>query len=257
MKTKVITYTLFFIMIATMCAQPAFAEDRVEPVFTLDSDMADVAAELLLDGDAYVDSCGSDEASRQKVLRLTQSYVDSVMSLSQTPSVKGFVSHNGQASEQIKLVLVYADDGYTDEETADLSSKAGDTVEAINNFLVSHLSYDDSGDVMTPSSTSATAKGALSTGKAICMGYANAFAVLAERAGIKSVKVRGYTNGEYHVLNVVEGNFAVDVTWNDARNNRYLMIPFDDYCETTGFEPEISVNTAFELKYGFSESSPT
>lgn len=252
---KAITRAVLFAVIAAMCVQYASAADRAEPIFTMDSDMADVAAELLLDGDAYVDSYGSSEADWQKVVRLTQSYVDSVMSVSQTPTVKGFVSHSGQANEQIKLVLAYADDGYTDEEIADLLSKSGNTVEEINNFLVSQLSYDDSGDVMALGSTSATAKGALSTGKAICMGYANAFSVLAERAGIKFVKVRGYINGVYHVLNVIDGNLAVDVTWNDARNNSYLMIPFDDYCNTTGFEPEISVSMAFELKYGLSESS--
>lgn len=237
------------VMSIVMCAALAFAVEKSEPVFTIDSDMADVAAEILSDGDAYVNSYGTSKADKQGVLHLVQSYVDSVTSESQTPTVKGSVIHVGRSDEQIKLVLVRSDEAYTDEEMADLSAKAGNTVESINNFLVSQLSYDDSGNEISLSSPSATAKGALSTGKAICMGYANAFSVLAEHAGIRFVKVRGYIDGEYHVLNVIEGGFAVDVTCNDDNNNRYLMISLNDYCDMTGFKPEISFDTAFMLKY--------
>lgn len=232
------------VMSIVMCAALAYAVERSEPVFTVSSDMADVAAEVLLDGDAYVNSFGASKAEKQRVLHMVQSYVDSVTSESQTPTVKGSVIHSGRSNEQVKLVLVRSDEAYTDDEIADLSAEAGSTVESINNFLVSKLSYDES-----CSEVSMTAKGALSTGKAVCAGYANAFSVLAERAGIKFVKVRGYIDDAYHVINVIEGGFAVDVTANADQNNRCLMISLEDYCDLFGFAPEINVSTAFELKY--------
>lgn len=247
---KKIVFRLILVVVSIMiCATLAFAMDKSEPIFTMSSDMMDVAVELLSDGDAYINAYGSSKDEKQGALRLVQSYIDSVSSSSQTPIIKGSVIRSGQSDEQIKMILVRSDEAYTDSEMAELLSKAGNTVESINNFLVSQLSYDDSGDEISMSSASATAKGALSTGKAVCMGYANAFSVLAEQAGIRFVKVRGYIDGAYHVINVVEGGFAVDVTANDNNNNRFLMVPLADYCDAVGFRPEVSFDTVFGMKY--------
>lgn len=246
MKKAVILFVLLVMGFIT----PALAAERTEPTFTLNSNMAEVAAELLHDGDAYINSCGSSLEDKRSAFQLTQSYIDSVTSTSQTPEVKCHIYSSGQANEYMKLELFYAEADFTDEELADLSVKAGNTAQSINKFLTARLAYDYSNEPLTMASAPATAKGALTTGKAICMGYANAFSVLAEQAGIKFVKVRGWVKGEYHVMNVVEGNLAVDVTWNDNSNNRLLLIPFENYCKAIGFVPEIDIQTAFDLKYG-------
>lgn len=243
-KTIILSTALMIGFIA-----PALAAEQTEPTFTMNSNMAEVAAELLYDGDAYINSCGSSFEDKRSAFQLAQSYIDSVTSTSQTPEVKCHIYSSGQANEYMKLELVYAESDFTAEELADLSAKAGNTAQSINKFLTAQLTYDYSNEPLTMASTSATAKGALTTGKAICMGYTNAFSVLAEQAGFRFVKVRGYVKGEYHVMNVVEGNLAVDVTWNDNSNNRLLLTPFDQYCRAIGFVPEIDVQTAFDLKY--------
>ena len=85
------------------------------------------------------------------------------------------------------------------------------------------------------------------------MGYANLFTLLAEQAGFQSVKVRGYVDGVYHVMNVVlasDGTYmAADVTFNDSSNNSWSLINFSTYCEKINFVPAIDVETAFALKY--------
>ena len=64
------------------------------------------------------------------------------------------------------------------------------------------------------------------------------------------MKVRGYNGGVFHVMNVVDGGFAVDVTYSDGSGENYIMVPFAEYCERSGFEPVIDFDTAFEMKYG-------
>lgn len=247
---KKIVSAILSIVIVMACATPAFASERAEPIFNMGSNMADVAAELLYDGDAYINAYGSSREGKSSAYQLVQSYIDSVSYASQTPEVRCYIYNSGQPNEHLKMELIYAEEGFTAEELADLSAKAGNTAQSINKFLTSKLSYDYSGEVTSMSDSSATAKGALSTGKAICMGYANAFSVLAEQAGIRFVKVRGWVRGEYHVMNITEDWRAVDVTWNDNSNNRYLLVPFETYCKSIGFVPEIDINAAFELKYG-------
>lgn len=84
-----------------------------------------------------------------------------------------------------------------------------------------------------------------------CMGYSNAFCVLAENAGIRSVKVRGHVeNGTYHMMNMVEVDgelFFLDVTVNDSCG-RYTLFTMEEYVKATGFSPVID-DEAFALKY--------
>lgn len=231
---------------------PAFAAERAEPAFTVGSDPAKIAAEMLYDGNAFVSSYGTSKADKNQVLNLVQSYVDAASAASTTPTVKGSVLNSGKPNEQMKLVLVSGENEFTEAELQTLTSKAGKTSESIGNYLCKSLSYDKSAASKKLSMTSAqvTAKGSLSGGKAVCQGYANSFAVLAEQAGIRSVKVRGYNEGVFHVMNVVDGGFAVDVTYTDSSGENYIMVPFEDYCKETGFRPVVDFKTAFELKYG-------
>lgn len=72
-----------------------------------------------------------------------------------------------------------------------------------------------------------TAYGALVEKKAVCDGYARAFAILCKKAGIPCLIARGYSNNpetgkqEGHAWNVVKLDgeyYHVDVTWDDAGN---------------------------------------
>lgn len=231
---------------------PASAAVRVEPHFTMSSDPAKIAAEVLSDGNAFVFAYGTSKADKNRILNDVQSYVDAVSVSSMTPKVKGSVVNSGKSNEQIKMVLVYGEDEFTERELRGLVSKAGRTAQSISAYLCGELSYDRAAanKKLSADSSQVTAKGSLSSGKAVCQGYANSFAILAERAGIRSVKVRGYNDGVFHVMNVVEGGFAVDVTYSDSFGENYIMVPFEKYCEQSGFEPVVDFELAFELKYG-------
>lgn len=255
MKKCVCTVLCGAVLSLVVSITPAFAAKRVEPHFTMSSDPARVAAEVLYDGNAFVFAAGTSTSAKNKVVNDVQSYVDALSVSSMTPKVKGSVVNSGKSNEEIKLVLVYGEDEFTEAELQALASKAGKTAESISTYLCGVLSYDHAAAnrKLSADSPQVTAKGSLSGGKAVCQGYANSFAILAEQSGIRSVKVRGYNNGVFHVMNVVEGGFAVDVTYSDGSDESYIMIPFVEYCEQTGFEPVVDFDTAFELKYGQSK----
>jgi len=104
---------------------------------------------------------------------------------------------------------------------------------AMNNYLCAILTYDNS-------YSSYTTVSALTSGRAICQGYANAYWRLMNAAGIPTDYVRGYANGGRHGWNrcLIDGvYYYVDVTWNDSLgNNNYLLISYDqisrDHTET-------------------------
>lgn len=241
-----------FLSLMVSAVTSASAAVRVEPHFTMSSDPAKIAAEVLSDGNAFVFAYGTSKAEKNQVVNDVQSYVDAVSVSSMTPKVKGSVVNSGKSNEEIKLVLVYGEDEFTADELSSLVSKAGKRPHSIANYLCKALSYDSAaaGKRLDANSPQVTAKGSLSGGKAVCQGYANSFTILAEQAGIRSVKVRGYNDGVFHVMNVVEGGFAVDVTYSDSSGENYIMVPFAEYCERSGFEPVVDFDTAFEMKYG-------
>ena len=250
MRKKTVLCGVF--MVLMICTTRAFAAERVEPVFCANANMAEVAAELLSDGDAYVSGVGLSGGDKQQVLSVVQAYVDAVSATSATPTVKGAVVHSGTPDERIKLVVLPVSDEFAEAELEVLSAHAGSTTTSISNYLCQRLSYDKEAAAgkLTLSSPQATARGSIMNGKAVCMGYANAFAVLAERSGIKSVKIRGYNANGYHVINVVEGGFVCDVTYADSSGvSNYIMISLEDYCEKTGFRPMVDFAVAFGLKY--------
>lgn len=74
-----------------------------------------------------------------------------------------------------------------------------------------------------------TPAGPLIDKTAVCGGYAMAFKALADEAGLESVYVTGFVNGQLHAWNKVkvDGKWRiVDSTWNDtpARDKAYLLI---------------------------------
>lgn len=234
--------------ILTICTVMAISSTA----FAAEDTSADLVKELLLNGKAETTVASVEEASaiRSKV----QAYIDAVSVKSETPKVAASMLTQ---SNTLKLSLVSVTEEFSEEELKNLCVSAGTTVESIDAFIKGKLSYDKEAAAnsksLSLSSNQLTAKGALSTGKAVCQGYANLFTLLAEQAGIQSVKVRGYIDGVYHVMNVVrtaDGTYmAADITSNDASDNSWSLISFNAYCEKIHFVPAIAVETAFALKY--------
>lgn len=242
--TKIICVALVLCTIFALSTTALAAEASVA---------SDLAKELLNGGHAEITVSSVDEA--KSIRKEVQAYVDAVSTTSETRKVKATISQNSQLNMTLEDPQT---EDFSEDEIVALCAEAGTTVESIDEFIKGKLSYDHeaakNSASLTQSSTQLTAKGALSTGKAVCQGYANLFAVIAERAGIQSVKVRGYAGSEYHVMNVVrnaDGSFmAVDVTSNDSSSRSWSLISFDNYCAKAKFVPTIDVETAFALKYG-------
>ena len=210
------------------------------------------AAQMLMATDeVFIGTFGTDMESKRAMMMDVQAYIDAVSFTSETPTVKATVIDKDKVNEKMRLSLSTMDEGFIASELEALSSRAGDTEGSINDFLCATLSYpDEDFQDISLSSVQATAKGSLKSGKAVCMGYANSFTVLAEGAGIRSVKVRGYIKDTLHVVNVVDGGLVIDVTWNDKSDNEFFLIPISEYCDKTGFVPVVDYQTAFEMKYG-------
>jgi len=89
-----------------------------------------------------------------------------------------------------------------------------DVVVAVHDYLVLNTAYDMPAFKSGQSTPSHQASGALLTGKAVCSGYASAFLLLMETAGIPCK----YVYNDDHAWNLVQVDnewYHVDVTWDD------------------------------------------
>ena len=95
-----------------------------------------------------------------------------------------------------------------------------DKVKAINDYMIKNIRYDmDNYKNNTIPEISYTALGALEKKVAVCSGYAKAFKILANCAGLEVTYVTGDTPNGYHAWNQVKVDgkwYNIDVTWNDA-----------------------------------------
>ena len=85
-------------------------------------------------------------------------------------------------------------------------------VKAIHDYVALNIKYDNK----TANSISHTAEGALFNGLAVCDGYAAAFKMLLNAAGIESLVIYGDTQEGAHAWNQVKIEdewYNVDVTW--------------------------------------------
>lgn len=86
---------------------------------------------------------------------------------------------------------------------------------AIHDALANHVSYYEYENVETIPSIKHTAYGALVEGEAVCDGYAKAYKLLLEKAGLDSIIISGTTENTPHAWNIVKLNgeyYHVDVT---------------------------------------------
>lgn len=96
---------------------------------------------------------------------------------------------------------------------------------AIHDFVASRCTYDDEALAHAEDWKgwwqTFTAYGALVEGKAVCEGYARAVQLLLSYAGMQSALVRGVSDNQRHMWNLVqvEGDwYHLDATWNDSRD---------------------------------------
>lgn len=97
-------------------------------------------------------------------------------------------------------------------------------IRALHDYLIRQVTYDsesyESGDIPY---VAHTAYGALVEGRAVCDGYASAYNLLLNEAGIESDLVYGQADGENHAWNLVafpDGDYYVDVTWDDGDDGK-------------------------------------
>ena len=88
-------------------------------------------------------------------------------------------------------------------------------LKAIHDYLVRYCVYEDDDSI---DDDAYTAYGCLIKKSAVCQGYAAAFNLLAQKAGIPSIAVCGYAGGISHAWNYVKngsGYYYIDTTWDD------------------------------------------
>lgn len=129
-----------------------------------------------------------------------------------------------QLDNKVDDILSFIDDDMTDFE-----------VELyLHDYLVENCKYLT--DVNNKGYTASTAYGALCEGTAICDGYAHAFKLLMNRAGLYCCVVDGYIDDMPHMWNMVkiDGDFYhVDVTWDDSDNLDNLDMDYHLYLNVT------------------------
>jgi hypothetical protein len=126
------------------------------------------------------------------------------------------------------------------------SMSATEKVTALNDWVTAHVTYNDAALAASNASIGGFGypkgyesawdpDGALLDGSAVCGGYAAAFDLLANDAGIRTIVVTGdVVAGGRHAWNKVDiaGDWKdVDTTWNDDESapNQYLLINDDQF----------------------------
>lgn len=95
-----------------------------------------------------------------------------------------------------------------------------DVVKTLHDYLVTHCDYDYRVDIGNMPFISHQAEGALLNGTVVCSGYAKAYEILLDAAGIPCETITGYAGG-YHAWNLVQVDgewYHVDATWDDPTN---------------------------------------
>lgn len=92
------------------------------------------------------------------------------------------------------------------------------SIKKIHDYLLNNITYDDD-YTKTLNESSTTAYGAITTKKAICGGYTDAFSIAMDILNIPNFKV----SSEEHIWNVIYFNnswYHIDVTWDDDEINK-------------------------------------
>ncbi|MBO1306310.1 hypothetical protein JZO70_09070 [Enterococcus sp. 669A] len=116
-----------------------------------------------------------------------------------------------ELNQQIKDILSLINESPTEAYNREL---------AIHDYLISNVNYEDCN---TSNHMKYSAVGALLNGKAVCAGFAMAFKLLCDAAGLSCIILRGKAknsaSAENHLWNIVKLNgkcYHIDVTWDSS-----------------------------------------
>ena len=128
---------------------------------------------------------------------------------------------------------------------------------ALHDALLEHVEYDyNVSNNNLSHHYGHTAYGALVKGACVCDGYAKAFKLLLQKAGIEAYVVAGLGNGGGHAWNVVNIDadlYEVDATWNDTekyQEHPYYYFLTHDYfnCTTDDFNSHYRAIPGFQAR---------
>lgn len=183
-------------------------------------ELAQALADISGDNPYQVESIAGTMDLSGKALRLTINYI-------------GGTAANGGAS---RAAMEAADAILAQTVTAGMSDY--DIAKALHDYLVLNCVYDyDNYLRHTVPAESYTADGALLEGTAVCAGYARAYQLLMQQAGIPCEYVSGYAGGG-HAWNVVEIDGAwyhVDTTWDDPVPDRAGYVRYDYFLKSDDY----------------------
>ena len=183
-------------------------------------ELAQALADISGDNPYQVESIAGTMDLSGKALRLTINYI-------------GGTAANGGAS---RAAMEAADAILAQTVTAGMSDY--DIAKALHDYLVLNCVYDyDNYLRHTVPAESYTADGALLEGTAVCAGYARAYQLLMQEAGIPCEYVSGYAGGG-HAWNVVEIDGAwyhVDTTWDDPVPDRAGYVRYDYFLKSDDY----------------------
>ncbi|MBP2619948.1 transglutaminase domain-containing protein [Streptococcus panodentis] len=233
------------------------------------SAMTEYFAKALANGSEYVDYSAFPELDYSSLAKVIQEVKEDNPTLPQhfdyqvdeSQNVVKFIYNDKDLASSKKVEAKVKEvakeiikDGMSDREK----------VQAINQYLVDHATYNDAayakskevdrlrsknprsdeetkqmGDIVQNDlngkyASAWDASGVLLEGTGVCQSYAVAFNALAQEAGLNSLYVSGDVNtGDKHAWNLVkiDGQWlVVDVTWNDDDKdpNQFLLLSMDD-----------------------------
>lgn len=147
-----------------------------------------------------------------------------------------YLSNSAQILEQNRAVEAAVERVAAQVVTAGMSDY--DIAKALHDYLVLNCAYDyDNYLRNTIPSESYTAAGALLEGTAVCSGYAKAYQLLMQEAGIPCEYVIGYAGGG-HAWNVVQIGGAwyhVDTTWDDPVPDKAGYVRYDYFLKSDSY----------------------
>lgn len=127
-----------------------------------------------------------------------------------------------------------------------------DDIKSLHNYLLRTITYDTKYTTETLDKSPSKAYYALTSGKAICSGYSDSFAIMMDKLNIPNFKI----STTDHVWNVIyfENKWQhIDVTWDDdeVNNNNYynfFMIDTNNLLKKDTLKHSFDRNTYLELK---------
>ncbi len=151
---------------------------------------------------------------------------------------------------------ISATDNKIDEIFKSLNINTGNPtlndIKALHNYLIRTITYDTGYTVESLDKSSSKAYFALTSGKAICSGYSDSFALMMDKLNIPNFKV-STTDHIWNVIYYQNKWLHIDVTWDDdeVNNNNYynfFMIDTNDLLKKDTLKHSFDRDTYLELK---------